>query len=77
MPTAKPCTYTINASPADAQRGTIDGYELRCSCGEVASFSSLLMTQAHGRDHAAYMARKAAQPRRRVRAEYRRAGGAA
>lgn len=47
---------TITPKPASGN-GDLDGFQVRCSCGEVASFSFLSMTQKHAADHVAYMAK--------------------
>ena len=39
------------------ERGTLDGYEVRCECGEVARFSEPVMAHKHAADHRTYMSR--------------------
>lgn len=57
---------TIQLVAADG-RGSLDGFEFRCSvdgCGERASFSMESLTLEHARSHTAFMVAKERAPKR-------------
>jgi hypothetical protein len=57
--TTRPTTHRLSPIvETPAEPGGLDGFEIRCTCGEVAGFSIRSMTAKHGRDHLAYFERQ-------------------
>ena len=62
-------THTYAVRPISAFRGSLDGFEVVCSCGDRQTTSlSALEANRLGWDHADYFARMAAKSGRKVAA---------
>lgn len=51
--------HTATVTPKLASGpGAIDGFEIRCTCGDVASYSLESIANRYADDHTAYMAKQ-------------------